>query len=586
MGWIVTCSVFRYRFRHSFLWFSPRFFCERISTSLADLLLEHSGPNLSQRMLSRNTFWSSNLPFVLQLLVENALQCNFCADSSYVQFVLSREFCCQFPTCFVEVRLGLRRHFALKALAVLSRKSAKPSMPVVVGTDVHAEYLIGLIAKGDIQHISGYIPDDEGQSIPAVFTDLSSKNGVKSHGINLNASIIVPNGTVPKKFEDGNIMLHLCMKEGCKSGTKHAWHLGEWAYLAEGENGEGGPLLACLAAARLSASATGPPPGLAVPQKFSIHTPAKDPQPRVAAAGGLSAWLEKHQVPETLDLLVANGFREVRELGMLDRADVDAMFTESGLMMGTKSRFLLAIRTIQQDPLPEALPPSAAGMVGSGAAGAPIPSSSGFGSAGPLQELTAGCRQLLSQVGGSKAIDANLAAEIEQSVQPREASPLTRAVGGQAPTFRQVATESIPRTAGGRLLSGTGTRAPATSVALSVPSWQAAAIEEEWTDDGRMSFMTAVRTAKWKKTENQEVARSYARQLDVAKASGQVLAEEASAEVTCRDLAALWFADQHPKDHETADFLRESSTARWGVPAEMWKEAREFRKLSQGIKSD
>ena len=101
-----------------------------------------------------------------------------------------------------------------------------------------------------------------------------------------------------------------------------------------------------------------------------------------------------------------------------------------------------------------------------------------------------------------------------------------------------------------------------------------------------MSFMTAVRTAKWKKTENQEVARSYARQLDVAKASGQVLAEEASAEVTCRDLAALWFADQHPKDHETADFLRESSTARWGVPAEMWKEAREFRKLSQGIKSD
>ena len=96
-----------------------------------------------------------------------------------MQFVLSRVFGCQFLTGFVEVRLGLRRHFALKALAVLSRKSAKPSMPVVVGTDVHAEYLIGLIAKGDIQHISGYIPDDEGQSIPAVFTDLSSKNGVK-----------------------------------------------------------------------------------------------------------------------------------------------------------------------------------------------------------------------------------------------------------------------------------------------------------------------------------------------------------------------------------------------------------------------
>ena len=39
-----------------------------------------------------------------------------------------------------------------------------------------------------------------------------------------------------------------------------------------------------------------------------------------------------------------------------------------------------------------------------------------------------------------------------------------------------------------------------------------------------------------------------------------------------------------PNALETADHLRESSTRRWGVPSEMWKEAREFRKLSQGIK--
>ena len=135
-------------------------------------------------------------------------------------------------------------------------------------------------------------------------------------------------------------------------------------------------------------------------------------------------------------------------------------------------------------------------------------------------------------------------------------------------------------------MSVAGARPPAKSVPLSVPSFQAAAIEEEWTDGGTLTFGVAVRTASWKKTEHKDAATRCARYLDVAKASGQVLAEEANAEVMLRDLAAVWWADQHPKDQETAEYFRESSTARWGVPPEMWKEAREFRKLSQGVKSD
>ena len=209
---------------------------------------------------------------------------------------------------------------------------------------------------------------------------------------------------------------------------------------------------------------------------------------------------------------------------------------------------------------------------------------SGFGRAGPLQELTAGCRELLNQVGGSKAVDASLGAGMGQPVVARQTFQPTRIPEGTAPAMRFVATNSVPRTTGGRVLSGAGARRPAKPVPLSVASLQAAAIEEEWTDGGSMTFKTAVRTATWKKTENKDTADMLARQLDVAVASGQVLAEEAMAEVALRDLAALWFADQHPNDLETADHLRESSTRRWGVPSEMWKEAREFRKLSQGIK--
>ena len=178
----------------------------------------------------------------------------------------------------------------------------------------------------------------------------------------------------------------------------------------------------------------------------------------------------------------------------------------------------------------------------------PISTGSGFGRAGPLQELTVGCRELLSQVGGSKAFDANLAAGFEQPADMRHDMLPMRTPEGMAPAMRQGAAESVPYTAGGRLLCGAGARRPAKPVPLAVPSLQAAAIAEEWTDDGKISFKTSVRTAPWKKTENKDTAEMLARRLDVAQASGIVFAEEAQAEVQLRHLAALWFADQHPKD--------------------------------------
>ena len=106
------------------------------------------------------------------------------------------------------------------------------------------------------------------------------------------------------------------------------------------------------------------------------------------------------------------------------------------------------------------LPPGAAVETSTG---------SGFGRAGPLQELTAGCRELLSQVGGSKPVDANLAASFEQPADLRHEMLPTRTPEGMAPAMRQFAAESVPRTAGGRLLCGAGARRPAKPVPLSVP---------------------------------------------------------------------------------------------------------------------
>ena len=63
----------------------------------------------------------------------------------------------------------------------------------------------------------------------------------------------------------------------CTAGKSGSIHLQEWAYLMEGEEGEGGPLMSCLVAAKLNAANLGAPPGLKPPLRFDIFTPQKDP---------------------------------------------------------------------------------------------------------------------------------------------------------------------------------------------------------------------------------------------------------------------------------------------------------------------
>ena len=529
-------------------------------------------------------------------------------------------------------------------------------MPLVTVGSITVEYQLGLVKDGAIQHLAGYLPGDDDSPIPTIFKDLQPGSKVNKSGLNLTAFPVVPNGTLPQKFANGRVKLHLCTTETCTAGKTGAVHLGEWAYREEGEEVDGGPLLRLLVAANVKGTVLPKSPvpdpkskAKAVQFEMDGQSPAT---PKTTPAGPITSWCNTSGIPEVAEALAFNGVRAVDEVALMTDAQIETLCKP--LNLGSELRMKKAVKKLREkdappaQPVPESgsgwvdvstgreLPLSAmrgaanggpevlmakdkgvafvnlagrdwiqvrklaghsqvpapdehatfsAGLMHPGAA-VETSTGSGFGRAGPLQELTAGCRELLSQVGGSKAVDANLAASFEQPADLRHEMLPTRTPEGMAPAMRQFAAESVPLTAGGRLLCGAGARRPAKPVPLSVPSLQAAAIAEEWTDDGKMTFKTSVRTAPWKKTENKDTAEMLARHLDIAHASGIVLAEEAQAEVQLRDLAALWFADQHPKDQETADHLRESSARRWGVPADMWKEAREFRKLSAGIKSD
>ena len=209
-------------------------------------------------------------------------------------------------------------------------------------------------------------------------------------------------------------------------------------------------------------------------------------------------------------------------------------------------------------------------------------STPGFGSAGPLEEFASTARTLLRQVGGSEAAAQNLAPSTLTTgaampsgpgVENRTyCAPRTGTSPGLSPLLRTVSppgSNVVPQHGSGRVLAPAVPRAPAQPVSLKVLSLQGASIVEEWTDSGTIRFKTAVANRCWKKTEAQDSAAFIARFLDVAKDSGLDIAHDPAFEVPLRELAARWYADQHPGDKQTADFLRESSAALMGYTPAM-----------------
>ena len=206
------------------------------------------------------------------------------------------------------------------------------------------------------------------------------------------------------------------------------------------------------------------------------------------------------------------------------------------------------------------------------------------GPSGPLAELAEGARQALGMdraagksgqgfsYAGSTSPGGGLSAYQPGATQSRPT---------QLPSVASPSPPDLERSyGGGRLFSAPGTRPAALPVALKVQSSQGAAIAEEWTEMWTVRFSTTVRTANWKKTEHKTAAEPLARSLDVARDSGLDVTLEPHCEVMLRELAALWFQDR-TADKETADYLRESSEATFGLPRSMWLEAKEYRKLTR-----
>ena len=476
-------------------------------------------------------------------------------------------------------------------------------MPIVKPDSVNAQYQMGLVKDGKVAHISGYVPDAEGGSIAVVFSELQMKGAspMSKKGLTLTGVACVAGGSqlVPAAYSGRRVQLHLCLS-GCKhTGGASCVHLGEWAYLAEGDNGSGGPLMAVLVAVRDASSAA--PPGLRPPQQFEMRTPMKATRGPAAA---LEEWAEKYGISELLELLQAQHFSDPLEIAVLEDSDLSNMLLavpEGTFPLGTKGRLLLAVRETRQ--LLESRPDAkggygksydgkggyyVGGKAGKGKGGKDWsepqqgkgwgepaqeaeeqvqPPTEGFAD-GPLQELAAGATSMLRQLG--------------EPVPEAQLPSVPKLPAGRWPVMPRLSlpeptTETTP---GGRLLSAPVNRSTQRAVALDVMSLQASAIHEDWTKRGKLDYETAVSNRKWKKQEHQDAAEKTALLLDTMKDSGLDLTREAAGEVGLRELAALWYADQHPKDSLTAEFMRVS--AKPGVPRGLLMEGMAIHKLHRG----
>ena len=169
---------------------------------------------------------------------------------------------------------------------------------------------------------------------------------------------------MPQKFASGRLKLHLCTKETCTAGKTGAVHLGEWAYLEEGEEVDEEPtpstrLLHLLVAAKvkgavLPKSPVPDPKAKANAVRFEMdgQSPAT-PKP-TKPAGVIAKWCSAHDIPEVAEVLAFNGIRAVGEMELMSDAHIETLC--AGMELGTELRLKLETKKLREQSAPPAQP--------------------------------------------------------------------------------------------------------------------------------------------------------------------------------------------------------------------------------------
>ena len=194
-------------------------------------------------------------------------------------------------------------------------------------------------------------------------------------GLGLNADMMFAGSSRPKKYGKlfGNlakgVFIHLCTKKTCNS-YQHAVHLGEWAYVGDGDDwgeltGDEQRLLQALGpdgVQRVNGPEDDTDTGAEdeVLPKFLVPDPkakggavrfAMDGQSPVTPkatkpAGAIAKWCKANGIPEVAEAMAFNGVVAVEEAALMSDVQIEALC--AGMSLGSCVRLKLAVERLRE----------------------------------------------------------------------------------------------------------------------------------------------------------------------------------------------------------------------------------------------
>ena len=189
-------------------------------------------------------------------------------------------------------------------------------------------------------------------------------------GLGLNADMMFAGSSRPKKYGKlfGNVVkgvfIHLCTKKTCQS-YQHAVHLGEWAYVGDGDEGvvtgDAERLLQALGPdgvqrvngseddAETDTDGKAPvpdPKAKAGAVRFAMDGQSPVTLNATKPAGAIAKWCKANGIPEVAEAMAFNGVGAVEEAALMSDVQIEALC--AGMSLGSCVRLKLAVERLRE----------------------------------------------------------------------------------------------------------------------------------------------------------------------------------------------------------------------------------------------
>ena len=244
-------------------------------------------------------------------------------------------------------------------------------MPLCKSSNGNVDVHLTPLKNGLIDRIAGYVFDDDGGAIIAIFSNFGKVGKINKNGMLLTADMRFPQkenwpskfGKVTPEGTVSGVRVHVCGKKTCTSYAQDI-HLGEWAYATGTAESDGDdPLLSVLSGGRakvakspVSTATVTPVKTAAVrtavaPVAFSLGVDTPKPA-ETAVPDAVAKWCADNEVAALVEVLGRNDVRSVDELAAFGEYEIQALFAAEAVKVGVSARFRMGLKALREKQTP------------------------------------------------------------------------------------------------------------------------------------------------------------------------------------------------------------------------------------------